>query len=339
MGKFKSKSFPRTLVVINQDAGYLTIDVLNNLSNEYDEVIFVTGKVNFYNRTLNTNIKIVRTFKYNRRNLFTKLLSWMLCFFHIVYLLKTRYTDSRILFYSNPPIGPWASLVCSNIFAVMVFDVYPESLKLMGITEHSMIYKVWLKLNQRAYEKAEKVYTISKKMAGTLSKIVSEDKISVIPLWPAYKADEFENINKTDNLSFGNLLNSKFIVLYAGTLGLGHHIESIYEVVKKLKYNDKIHFLVIGNGSMKPWFETKVIEDNLINCTLLSRQSDDNFKLILDSAKIGIVSLNEQLSESLIPSKTFNYLAAHLPLLVIGGMNSELREIVEKFQIGQVFKP
>ena len=60
---------------------------------------------------------------------------------------------------------------------------------------------------------------------------------------------------------FGDIVNGKINVLFAGRLEYQKGIDQLVETVVRLKYNDRIHFHIIGDGSLK---ETLI--SGLSNC-------------------------------------------------------------------------
>jgi hypothetical protein len=58
------------------------------------------------------------------------------------------------------------------------------------------------------------------------------------------------------------------------------------------------------------------------------------FPYSLASADVAVITLNEESSDTSVPSKTFNYLAVGSPLLCIANENSELSQLVSKYHNG-----
>ena len=77
----------------------------------------------------------------------------------------------------------------------------------------------------------------------------------------------------------------------------------------------------------------------LKNCTFLDWQPVDMLQYSLASADLGVITLNDETAKVSVPSKTYNLLAVGAPLLCIVPEDSELANIVTKYQNGACFLP
>ena len=58
----------KKIVIINQLPGYLFGDITNAFVREYDEVVFMAGKVPLMNEALDAKVKLQKIFPYNRNS-------------------------------------------------------------------------------------------------------------------------------------------------------------------------------------------------------------------------------------------------------------------------------
>lgn len=324
------------ILIVNQNSGYLTIDVANAFANHYDEVVLLTGLLKVNERNLNSRVKIHRTVTYKRTSTITRLLSWIFCSFHLFFLVATRYKGFKILYYSNPPISYFISMFFKNPFGIVIFDTYPNALTVLGIKKSAFIYRWWEKINEKVFPKAVKIITLSSGMKEQLSDYVNKDKINVVTMWPA--SDKFKPISKVENpfLIEQNWVNN-FIVLYSGNMGMGHQIEVLIEVAERVKQNENILFLFIGEGAKKKMLMELVEQRQLQNVRFLTWQAPDVMKYSLASADLAVVSVEPEAANASVPSKTFNYMAVGAPLLCIGSYGSELDHLIRENINGRFF--
>jgi glycosyltransferase involved in cell wall biosynthesis len=326
----------KRLLIINQDAGYLTIDVANAFKDDYDEVVLICGKLKVYDRKLKDGIKVIKTVQYNRKNLISRSLTWILCFIHLFFLIALRFRNYTILYYSNPPISYFNSLFFKNKYSIVIFDLYPDALLLKNITQNSVIYKIWSKLNRKVFKNAEKIITLSDAMRQQLLSYVESEKIEVIPIWTAL--ENCKPIAKENNIFITQLgLLNNFVILYSGNMGIGHQLEIIIELARELKQESDIIFLFVGDGAKKSKLQGMVDEYKLSNVNFLPWQNNAMLPYSLAAADIAIVSQEPEVSHSSVPSKTFNYMAAGAPILGIGNRKSELYNLIMNFQNGHFF--
>jgi hypothetical protein len=70
---------------------------------------------------------------------------------------------------------------------------------------------------------------------------------------------------------------------------------------------------------------------------LLPLQPVEMIPFTFASADLSIVSLSQAASNLSIPSKTFNYMSAGIPLLCIADEKSEIHRLVQKYDNGRCF--
>lgn len=326
----------KKIVFINQSSGYLMIDILNAFSFEYDEVVLVVGSLKVMERNLNHNIRIKKIIPYNRNTSITRILTWIISTVQIYFLLLFRFRKYEVIFSTNPPLAYLTSIFLPNKFSIIVYDTYPDALKNIGIQESNVTYKFWQRLNKKVFFKATCLYTLSQSMSLQLSDYVNKDKLKIIHNWSG--SEKFKPIDKKANHFIAKEgLGNKFIVLYSGNIGYTHSVEVILEVANMLKYEENILFMFIGEGRKKSELIKYVENYSLKNCKFLTWQSSDILPFSLASADLGVVTLNEQTASLSVPSKTYNLLACGIPLLSIAPDNSELVNLVKKYNNGRNF--
>lgn len=83
-----------------------------------------------------------------------------------------------------------------------------------------------------------------------------------------------------------------------------------------------------------------MIEENkLNNCRLLPWQPVEKLPYSIGAADVGVITLDLLASKLSVPSKTYAMMAVGCALLCIAGKDSELKEIVEEYQVGEIFNP
>jgi glycosyltransferase involved in cell wall biosynthesis len=132
-------------------------------------------------------------------------------------------------------------------------------------------------------------------------------------------------------------LAEKFVVMYSGNLGYTHDVEVLVDLAAKIKDKD-IQIIIIGEGDKREILQKKIVDSKLDNCTLLPFQSAEDLPFSLASADIAVVTLGKDASKLSIPSKTYNLMSVGAPLLCIAEENSELNNLIGRYQIGQCFR-
>ncbi len=321
------------ILIVNQNSGYLTIDVANAFAEVYDEVVVMYGLNRVTERNFHPKIKTQKTITYNRTSTLKRLWTWGICTLHLGFLLAWKYRGHKVLYYTNPPMSYFNALLFSNPFSVVVFDTYPDALKLIGIKESSIVYRFWKYVNKKVFGKAVQIITLSEGMKSQLLNYVNGDKIKVVSIWPA--SENFKPVPKKNNPFLKEHgWQDKFIVLYSGNMGIGHKLDVLVDTAEALKQIKDILFLFIGEGAKKNQLQKAVNDKGLNNVKFLTWQSTDTLPYSLAAANLAVVALEPEATYASVPSKTFNYMAVGAPILGIGSEGSELENLIQSNEIG-----
>ena len=330
------KQEKRKIVFINQATGYLTIDVINAFSGHFDEVALISGSIRVQDIELKEKVKWSKIIKYDRGNPRKKLFSWLTGTLQILFLLLFRYRGYEIFYITVPPFAYLISLLIPNKFSVLVFDVYPDVLKIYGLKRESLLFRRWQRWNRRLFKRAHRIFTISEGMAKLLSQYTTGERITIIPLWTGLL--KAAPVPKIKNAWLQKLnLQGKFIVQYSGNIGYTHNVEVLIEIARRMKQDEWCHFLIIGRGDKVNHIGYLISKHSLTNCSMLPFQPDDVLIYSLAAADLGVVILDEKVADVSLPSKLFNLQAVGAPILGISPAGSELSSHLQKYNNGACF--
>lgn len=325
------------IVVINQSAGYLFLDITNELAKRFSEVVLISGNVPLREQLVQ-NVRLKSMIRYNRKNTLTRFFSWIAGFVQLFLLLKFKFRDHQVFISSNPPLATLMPLVCSHKTSLIIYDIYPDGLVSGGfMSRNNIIYKCWKALNRKAYKKVGSIISITNGMTNLLTEYADESKIKTIPVWADKSITNYKKIGEDNQFTSKYGLEDKFVVMYSGNMGKSHALESLVQVADTLRDYEDIQFVIAGEGWKKSIVEHMVDELKLNNCLVMSYMPDDLFISSLYSIDMGVISLGEGTSKIAIPSKTFNLLAAGKPLLCFAAEESDLSSLVTENEVGKSF--
>ncbi len=172
------------IVFINQDAGYMTVDLANAFADKYDEVILMAGIIVRMHSELNPKVRIRRLKSYNRKNIFTRTFSWIISTFQVLYFLKIHYRKHELFISSNPPTLIFILLFLKRKFSIIIWDLYPDAL-IMGkfLKPKNPVIRLWARVNRRVLPNAASIVTLTNGMAKSLNKYVNGNSVHIIPAW------------------------------------------------------------------------------------------------------------------------------------------------------------
>ena len=326
----------KKIVIINQDSGYLMVDMAQAFLGKGYEVNLITGRLVERNNKLDPRIHLKRIIPYDRSSSFKRLFTWLVGTVQIMYLLKTKFLKEHILFVSNPPTTIIIPKFIKNTFDFLIYDIYPDVLiESKMVSENSIVIKQWKALNQSVFKRANRIFTLNDQMKKVLFNYCPKDKIEVIPIWTDNEFLKPIEKHKNEFIAAHNMLG-KFIVLYSGNLGRTHNIEQLIDVAKLIE-DDEIQFLIIGGGDQFENIKNRVQNERISNIMVLPWVEPKEFPLSLNSADIGIVSLGKGASKLSIPSKTYNMMSVGIPILGLTEQESALAKLIDKNEIGKSF--
>ncbi len=132
-------------------------------------------------------------------------------------------------------------------------------------------------------------------------------------------------------------LQGRFVVLYAGLMGLAQGLESVLETARLLASTD-VHFLLVGEGPTRAELEARARSLGLQNVTFRDGVPVEELLRIYAQADAAVVPLRRlPLFRETVPSKLFDCMAAGLPVLL--GVDGEARALLERAGAGLFVQP
>jgi glycosyltransferase involved in cell wall biosynthesis len=133
-------------------------------------------------------------------------------------------------------------------------------------------------------------------------------------------------------------LEGKFVVTFAGTLGIAQGLWSTLHAAKLLRQYDDIALLMIGDGPVKRSLIDLARELRLNNVFFHPQVPINRITPYLNLSDVLLVSLkNDGVFDTFIPSKMFDFMACAKPIIL--SVNGEARRIFEDAEAGLYVPP
>jgi glycosyltransferase involved in cell wall biosynthesis len=331
------------ITLINQFTGSLFIDVVNAFARAH-QVTLLAGNIQEGGKTIDESVNIKRLVTYRRNNVFSRFFTWSLFAFQsFFYLLLSR--PGHMLFVSNPPFAPFVGALLHTFtgrnYSLLIYDLYPDVMGQLGyLSPEGWGFKLWGRMNQGAFGRASRIFTISQHLAAGIKNYLKKapDKVEVIPPW----ADNqfIKPVVKLQNpFCIDNKMESKFIILYSGNMGITHDLESMVSAAVSFRDDQSINFLMIGDGAKRQALVKLTETAKLNNIRFFPFQPVAMLPYSLASGDIGVVTLGRGAEMLSVPSKTYSMMAAGCALLIIADIKSEIARIAMEYECGGVFEP
>jgi glycosyltransferase involved in cell wall biosynthesis len=332
------------IIFLNQSAGPLFRELVTNAADKIGPVIFLNSDSPTPNQP---HIRMLKAPKCKNKSPFSRIKSWisylMIAAWHVAFC-----PGKPLLFIvTNPPIMPLIGWIMRIIkkqrYVLLYYDIYPEAvIRFRGLSEGSLLTKLWRLVNRMAISSADLVVTISNRMAETLSqyfpKREPQPNLLVIPTWVDtgwIKPISFESNPFAQR--YGHLDN--LIVLYSGNLGAVHDLSMLPSMAGRLSQYPRIRFLIVSSSPRRIDLEAQCQDLKLDNVVFLPQQPEEFLPQVLATGDIGIVSLAVGAEGISMPSKTYYMMAAGNALLGISSPNSELDRLIGEHKCGRNIVP
>jgi colanic acid biosynthesis glycosyl transferase WcaI len=248
-----------------------------------------------------------------------------------------------VLLASNPALhaglafaalGPWRHK--PSVFSV--HDVYPDAGVDLGIFRHRAVIAAVAGLERYCLQQAASVRILSESFAGPLERLgVPGSKLSLIYDW--VDTDLIHPLPRKNPFSREHGLDDKYVVLYAGNIGLSQGLEHVLAAAGLLTGHGQIQFVLVGDGASRQHLETQAREAELSNVTFLPFQPRDRLPEVLASADVSLVTLQRGAAVRSLPSKTFSVLASGRPLVASLDEGSDAWNLVQRARAGLCVLP
>jgi glycosyltransferase involved in cell wall biosynthesis len=224
-------------------------------------------------------------------------------------------------------------------FVFELRDLWPESIRAVGIMQQSRALDILGKLELFLYRKADLIISVTNTYRDKLVKRgIDPNKIRIVT--NGVDLDRFKWQAKDRQLVAALGLEDKFVVGYIGTHGLAHALETILEAASKLQEEgrNRFRFLLLGSGARKSFLVEEARRLGLSNVIFLDTVSRDEVTRYWSLLDASIIHLrHSELFRSVIPSKLFECMGMGIPVLY--GIEGESASIVEREGVGLLFKP
>lgn len=265
--------------------------------------------------------------------------------FHIISTLAAWRLGGmyRVVLAPSPPLtiglsAMMLAFVRGVPFVYNVQEVYPDIAISLGILKNRIVIWALERLEQIIYARAEAVVVISEGFRRRLiAKGVPNQKLHVIPNF--VDVGFIQPGDRHNDFSQQQRLDQRFVVLYAGNIGLTQDFETVIAAAKQLADISEICFLIVGDGARREWLVKEVKESAIPNVLILPYQPHSTVPLMYASSDICLVPMLRGTTLGTFPSKIYTIMAAGRPAIVAADPDSELAWVVGESKCGVVVPP
>ena len=213
-----------------------------------------------------------------------------------------------------------------------VQDLWPESLSATGAIRSKKIIKIVEHLVLFIYRGCDRILVQSRGFLSYVEKMGFDR--SRIKYYPNSAEELYQPVIPEEVVDEQVDMPAGFRIMFGGNIGAAQDFETILNAAEILKEYDNIHWVIIGDGRMRPAVELQMRERGLSKTVhLLGRRSVESMPRYFSLADILLVTLKKKpIFEITIPSKIQSYLACAKP--IIAALEGEGAEVIKEASAG-----
>ena len=221
-------------------------------------------------------------------------------------------------------------------------DLWPESAIDTGVLKNKSIIRFAYWLEAKAYKNADLINVLTPAFRENLiAKGIPKEKIIFIPNAADFSISE-SVLNGFDSSKFRQKhgFEGRTVITYVGAHGVANHLIQVIEAAEilKKKGNEKILFLLIGDGMLKQELVEEATRRELNNVRFVPPVSKKDVFKYIAASDFGMSVLKKvDTFKTVYSNKTFDYMACKRPIfMLIDGVS---RSLVEEADAGIYVEP
>lgn len=212
-----------------------------------------------YNNEIIDGIKVswIKSLNYKKTISLKRVLSWFDFEWKLFWMKKKLLDKPDVLIVSSLSLLTILNGVrlkkkfdCKLIFEIR--DIWPLTLiEEGGYSPTNPLVKILSWIERWGYKKSDLTIGTMPNIGEHVNSVTKQNINSACVPFGFHLNDYNEkSLNKDNKNDYGIPLD-KFVIGYAGSIGLSNGLDTFIKVIKRLKNNDQIHFVILGKGALR----------------------------------------------------------------------------------------
>jgi len=201
-------------------------------------------------------------------------------------------------------------------FFFEVRDLWPDVPAALGILRNALVIRILKSMELAFYRHARAIVAVNGDVAAAIGRATAgRKKIIVVP--NACDTDFFRPQCATGEFRRAHGLVGKVICVHAGAMGRVNHLGAVLDAAAAMRGDDRVRFVLIGEGSEKPGLTRRAEQEQLTNVLILDAMPKTELAGVLAESDIGLMTVAPVPElEWNCANKLFDYLASGLPVVL-----------------------
>jgi colanic acid biosynthesis glycosyl transferase WcaI len=219
-----------------------------------------------------------------------------------------------------------------------VQDIWPEAAVRLGMLRGEHTIRFWERVEKFIYRHSRRIFAISDEFSENLEgKGVPATQIEVIPNF--VDTTFIRPLPRRNAFAAKHGLNDKFVVLYAGNVGLSQGLEVVLDAAELLHGQSDVLFQIVGAGSSKAELMAEAARRNLSNVCFLPLQEEADVPELYASCDVALIPLRRGLAQNSVPCKTYSIMSSARPYIASVDEGSNVWKLTERVDCGVCIPP
>ncbi|HEY9168502.1 MAG TPA: glycosyltransferase family 4 protein [Lutibacter sp.] len=212
-----------------------------------------------YNHQIIDGIKVIwiKVINYQKTVSFKRVLSWLDYEWKLLWIKRELLSKPDVIIVSSLSL---LSIIngmrlkkkfnCKLIFEIR--DIWPLTLiEEGGYSPSNPMVKVLAWIERWGYKNSDLVVGTMPNLVAHVNKVTGQEiKTECVPFGFDLKHFQEDSSSASVNTEY-NIPKNKFIIGYAGSIGLSNGLDTFIAVIKKLKDYKNLHFIILGGGGLR----------------------------------------------------------------------------------------
>lgn len=265
-------------------------------------------------------------------------------------LIETRYKNAikkylkklsyDLVLYPTPPI----TLVSAVQYVkkrdnatsyLLLKDIFPQNAVDIGMLRKTGIKGVLYKYFRL---KEKKLYRISDYigcMSPANKEYLLKHNFEVNAVKVMECPNSIETIDKSVNFEVRKKIRKKYqipmdkkVFVYGGNLGKPQGIDFLIKCMYSQRNNNKVYFLIVGDGTEYGKLEQFFAEHSQNNLKLMKCLPKEDYDALVACCDVGMIFLDYRFTIPNFPSRLLSYMQAKLPVIAVTDMNTDVGKVI-----------
>ena len=260
-----------------------------------------------------------------------RLLNYLEFTLRMVRYIQRSHKQYDVVFATSPPIfiglaGLIARKRFKARFILDIRDLWPESLKGVGVFDYAPVIYVFRKLEKQLYQSADCIIINSEGFRAYVNAVSADFQEKLIYMPNGARQEEIKTIPPAGSTAFQ--------VVYAGNIGRAQNDGLLFELARALA-EKAIPLTIIGYGVKKQGLLEEIRKAGLGNVTVVEPKTRRDCLDIIAAHQAGIVTLTDSdVFKTVLPGKVIDYMTCGVP--VVAAVSGFAKDIIQSEKAGLV---